>query len=78
MTTNESITQLAGSGWQSSGGGNSRYVAMYLMLNEGHTRSEVARRFGCNRAATYRAEKYVRSAIGSGTEEGKMLMNLDV
>lgn len=48
-----------------------RYLAMYAMLQRGRPRCEVAQRFCCSRAATYRAEKYARSISCFSPEEGE-------
>jgi hypothetical protein len=59
---------------------NPRYMAMYAMLNAGYPRSEVSEHFCCNRATTYRAEKYARNIICSNPEQSALLyqlMNLD-
>lgn len=53
-----------------------RYVAMYVMLQHGRPRSEVAQRFCCNRAATYRAEKYVRSEVMGDAHQFEMLHDI--
>lgn len=53
-----------------------RYMEMYVMLQRGCPRSEVAQRFRCNRAATYRAEKFVRSEVMGDARQFEMLHDM--
>lgn len=77
--TKEFITQSAYKACKAcarASGSSPRYMAMYVMLHHGYPRSEVSQHFGCNRAATYRAEKYARSIISSSPEESALLYQL--